>query len=79
MHKKSQDQGKDCSRNVYNRGIQRLEAMLYAVNTINEDDAILPGIRMGVNILDTCGVDTYALNQSLEFIRASLNNFDVSQ
>ena len=36
-------------------------------------------ISLGVNILDTCGLDTYALNQSLEFIRASLNNFDVSQ
>ena len=36
-------------------------------------------ISLGVNILDTCGLDTYALNQSLEFIRASLNDFDVSQ
>ena len=37
------------------------------------------GVSLGVNILDTCSGDTYALNQSLEFIRASLNNFDVSQ
>ena len=32
-----------------------------------------------MNILDTCGRDTYALNQSLEFIRDSLNHFDVNQ
>ena len=32
----------------------------------------------GVNILDTCSRDTYALNQSLEFIRSSLNNLDVA-
>ncbi len=37
------------------------------------------GIDLGVNILDTCGRDTYALNRSLEFIKASLNNFDASQ
>ena len=37
------------------------------------------GIKLGVNILDTCGRDTYALNQSLEFIRDSLNHFDVNQ
>ena len=37
------------------------------------------GIKIGVNILDTCGRDTYALNQSLEFIRDSLNHFDVNQ
>ena len=38
-------------------------------------------ISLGVNILDTCGRDTYALNQSLEFIRSSLSSstFDVSQ
>ena len=31
-----------------------------------------------MNILDTCSRDTYALNQSLEFIRSSLNNLDVA-
>ena len=35
------------------------------------------GIKLGANILDTCGRDTYALNRSLEFIRASLNSFDM--
>ena len=35
------------------------------------------GITLGANILDTCGRDTYALNRSLEFIRASLNSFDM--
>ncbi len=45
----------------------------------NDYDGKHRGIQLGVNILDTCGRDTYALNQSLEFIRASLNTFDVSQ
>ena len=33
---------------------------------------------LGVHILDTCSRDTYALNQSLEFIRSSLNTLDVA-
>ncbi|XP_036142893.1 metabotropic glutamate receptor isoform X2 [Monomorium pharaonis] len=67
-----------CGPNIYHRGVQRLEAMLFAVDQINEQDEILPGVTLGVHILDTCGRDTYALNQSLHFVRASLSNIDIS-
>ncbi|XP_076648776.1 metabotropic Glutamate Receptor [Halictus rubicundus] len=67
-----------CGPNVYNRGVQRLEAMLFAIDQINRNDKILPGIVLGVHILDTCGRDTYALNQSLHFVRASLSNVDIT-
>lgn len=67
-----------CGRKVYYRGLQRLEAMMFAIDKINSDENILPGITLGVNILDTCSRDTYALNQSLQFIKSSLNNMDSS-
>lgn len=67
-----------CSSAVYDRGLQRLEAMLYAVDLINSDPYLLPNITLGVHILDTCSRDTYALNQSLEFIRVSLDALDTS-
>ncbi|KYN05154.1 Metabotropic glutamate receptor, partial [Cyphomyrmex costatus] len=67
-----------CGPNIYHRGMQRLEAMLFAVDQINQKDNILPGVTLGVHILDTCGRDTYALNQSLHFVRASLSNIDIS-
>ncbi|KAH8236307.1 hypothetical protein KR032_006873, partial [Drosophila birchii] len=70
--------GAPCGPKVYNRGVQRLEAMLYAIDRVNNDSNILPGITIGVHILDTCSRDTYALNQSLQFVRASLNNLDTS-
>ena len=76
VHEK--DANSSCSRTIYNRGLQRLEAMLYAVDLINNDTSLLPNITLGVNILDTCSKDTYALNQSLEFIRVSLDAMDVS-
>ena len=41
VHAKSQSQDIPCSKKVYNRGIQRLEAMLYAVDTINNDNSLL--------------------------------------
>lgn len=67
-----------CGSAIYNRGIQRLEAMLYAIDLINNDTDLLPGITLGATVVDTCSRDTYALNRSLEFIRASLNAMDTT-
>lgn len=67
-----------CGKINKDRGIQRLEAMLFAIDRINKDPALLNGIRLGATILDTCSSDSYALNQSLEFIRASINTVDAN-
>ena len=58
-----------CGPQVYHRGVQRLEAMMFAVNTINKNETLLPNVALGVHILDTYGRETYALNQSLQFVR----------
>ena len=41
VRENSKDKEVSCGRKTYNRGIQRLEAMLYAVDTINNDDRLL--------------------------------------
>lgn len=56
----------ECGRVNEDRGIQRLEAMLFAIDRINTDNTLLPGISLGVHILDTCSRDTYALEQVSE-------------
>uniref|UniRef100_A0A667ZWX8 Metabotropic glutamate receptor 3 n=1 Tax=Myripristis murdjan TaxID=586833 RepID=A0A667ZWX8_9TELE len=66
----------ECGRVNEDRGIQRLEAMLFAIERINMDRTLLPGVSLGVHILDTCSRDTYALEQALEFVRASLTKVD---
>ncbi|XP_023340090.1 metabotropic glutamate receptor, partial [Eurytemora carolleeae] len=78
VHEKSEVTGQPCSRKLYNRGVQRMEAMLFAVDKINNDTNLLNNITLGVNIQDTCSRDTFALNQSLEFIRSSLNNLEMA-
>ncbi|XP_064175716.1 metabotropic glutamate receptor 3-like [Anguilla rostrata] len=75
VHEKGQGMD-ECGRVNEDRGIQRLEAMLFAVDRINADPALLPGVSLGAHILDTCSRDTYALEQSLEFVRASLTKVD---
>ncbi|XP_065055968.1 metabotropic glutamate receptor 8-like [Rhopilema esculentum] len=62
---------RSCGRLNHERGIHRIEAMLYAIDMINKNNTILPKHAIGVNIRDTCGVDTHALEESLHFIRDS--------
>ena len=63
----------ECGPLNQHRGIQRLEAMLFALDRINRDPHLLPGVRLGAHILDSCSKDTYALEQALDFVRASLS------
>lgn len=55
------------------KGMQRLEAMLYALDEINNSSTILPNITLGALIIDSCSSDTYALERSMEFVRSYMN------
>ncbi|KAK2582491.1 hypothetical protein KPH14_004793 [Odynerus spinipes] len=55
------------------KGVQRLEAMLYALDEINANFELLPNTTLGGLILDSCSSETYALDQSMEFMRSYMN------
>ncbi|XP_071784268.1 metabotropic glutamate receptor 4-like isoform X2 [Asterias amurensis] len=59
-------------------GYQRLEAMVYALEKINNDQELLPGINIGALILDTCSRDTYALEQTMEFVTSTMTRIDLN-
>ncbi|XP_015197849.1 metabotropic glutamate receptor 4 isoform X2 [Lepisosteus oculatus] len=69
VHSRGSD-GKACGELKKEKGIHRLEAMLYALDRINNDNDLLPNITLGARILDTCSRDTHALEQSLTFVQA---------
>jgi len=71
--------GVSCGEIKKEKGIHRMEAMLYALDQINSDPDLLPNITLGARILDTCSRDTYALEQSLTFVQALIqkDNSDV--
>ncbi|KAI1888426.1 hypothetical protein AGOR_G00185020 [Albula goreensis] len=64
------DRGVPCGELKKEKGIHRLEAMLFAIDQINKDPELLPNVTLGARILDTCSRDTYALEQSLTFVQA---------
>ncbi|XP_072223718.1 metabotropic glutamate receptor 4-like isoform X2 [Leuresthes tenuis] len=69
VHARGND-GKACGELKKEKGIHRLEAMLFALDRINNDNDLLPNITLGARILDTCSRDTHALEQSLTFVQA---------
>ncbi|KAJ3599997.1 hypothetical protein NHX12_033949 [Muraenolepis orangiensis] len=64
------ERGVPCGELKKEKGIHRLEAMLFAIDLINKDPDLLPNVTLGARVLDTCSRDTYALEQSLTFVQA---------
>lgn len=58
----------NCGEIKKERGIQRLEAMLYAIDLINNSTDLLPNIKLGARIYDTCDRDTIALERCVNFV-----------
>lgn len=56
-----------CRGDFHLRGYKGVEAMLYAVELINNDSTLLPNVTLGVDIKDTCGSVDYAIMESLSF------------
>lgn len=54
-------------------GIQRVEAMVYAIQKVNKDPDLLPNVTLGAEIRDTCSLGTVALEESLKFVLDSLS------
>lgn len=49
--------------------VQTVEAMAFAIQTINEDPTLLPSVTLAFDIRDTCQTVNYALQQSVDYIQ----------
>ncbi|KAF8782187.1 metabotropic glutamate receptor 3-like isoform X2 [Argiope bruennichi] len=70
VHAEGTSEDNRCGSMLTEKGIQRLEAMLYAIDQINNNSSFWK-IKMGAVILDTCSSESYALEQSLQFLHYS--------
>ncbi|XP_054267413.1 metabotropic glutamate receptor 4-like [Macrosteles quadrilineatus] len=69
----------ECGGIQVEEGLQMLEAMLFIVNEINENEELLPGVKLGVIAYDTCDSPAYALEQSLDFIKGFIAHFNANE
>ena len=60
--------GAKCGDRVWGHGIELLEAMFYALDSINSDPDLLPNITLGYDIRDTCQSDNIALDESVSLV-----------
>ena len=57
---------------ILDLGIQRQEAMVFAIQRINNDRMLLPNLTLGFDIRDTCVNQDTALQHSLDFLNVDV-------
>lgn len=67
-------QSRTCGAVREQYGIQRVEAAFKTIDAINAHASILPNIRLGVEVRDTCWHSAIALEQSIQFIRDAIGS-----
>ncbi|XP_068709897.1 metabotropic glutamate receptor 3-like isoform X1 [Montipora foliosa] len=72
IHKRSNETENGCGKMDLNPGYQYLASMLFAMQEINKDDDILPGIKLGAKIYDTCRSQTIGSDGAKEIIKYTL-------
>ena len=50
------------------RSVERMEAMLYALDSINNSTDLLPGLKVGFDLRDTCSSETVGTEEALDII-----------
>ena len=68
IHESSDGSTKERCGNITNYGFEEAMAMVYAVELINANQEILPSIKLGFEIHDTCTSSSTALNASVQFL-----------
>ena len=65
--------GTGCKEVRQERGLERMEAMLFALDKINNDSDILPDLDIGYDIRDTCDSETVGLDEAIDLIITGSN------
>ncbi|KAJ8723590.1 hypothetical protein PYW08_003502 [Mythimna loreyi] len=64
--------GAPCGAVREHYGIQRVEATLLALDAINSDAALLPRLRLGAELRDSCWAPPTALRQTIDLVRDAI-------
>ncbi len=53
---------------IQNSGVERVEAMVFAIRSINNITSVLPNVTLTFNIRDTCSIPNIGLEEALEYV-----------
>lgn len=67
---------RNCGKIWEQYGMHRIEMLFKTLDEINEDPKILPNITLGCDVRDSCWYSPIALEQSIDFIKASVSSLD---
>lgn len=68
----------DCLALRKGRGVHRVMAMIFAIESINNSTSLLPSVKLGARIFDSCSNDNYGLNMSMNFVDTIITEHDIS-
>ena len=60
--------GGRCGSRIETRGLERMEATLFAIDLINSDTELLPGLEIGYDARDTCASENIGLDEAVDLI-----------
>ena len=63
--------GGQCADGIWDKGIETLEAMMYAIDAINNDPDLLPNVTLGYDIRDTCQNEEIGVDESVDMVLAN--------
>ncbi len=64
----SDEGGGRCGAVREERGLERMEAMLFAIDKINSDPTLLKDLQIGYDIRDTCNSENIGLDETIDLI-----------
>ena len=58
---------------LLDKSLEYLDAILFAIDLVNNDPHLLPNITLGYDIWDTCISENIALDGSVDFVLSSVH------
>ena len=65
------ENGKCTDKIIEHKSVENLEAMLYAIDKINNDSSLLANLTIGYDIRDTCVSQSVALDEAIDIIHTN--------
>ena len=60
-----------CGDVIWEDGMEMLEAMLFAIDSVNSDPTLLPNLTLGYDIRDTCKRENVAMDETIDIVLSS--------